>query len=108
MKCSKIRHSGIQVANMERSIKFYTGIGFKVSDAAYETWQGKRLYIIKMEAEDGNKIELVQGPWRAHICLEVDNIEAYPIMKETSSHRVTFIEDPDFNRIELFERKAEQ
>ena len=111
MKCSTVRHAGIQVTNMERSIMFYQNLGFKIVEIQTERWAGKRgpkkLQITKMAADDGSRIELVEGLWRYHICLEVDNVEAYPVAKETADCRVAFIEDLDGNRIELYQKKGE-
>lgn len=111
MRALKVRHSGINVTNLDRSIAAYESIGFKVAERMTERWQGKRgvhvLHIAKLEAEDGSRIELVQGHSKHHICVEVDSLGDFPAAKEAEDHRVTFINDPDGNRIELYQKKGE-
>ena len=110
MRCLKVRHAGVQVGKMESSLTFYQDLGFKIVEMSTERWEGKRgpkkLQIVKLEAEDGSRIELVEGLWRHHVCIEVDNLEGYPIAKETADCRVAFITDIDNNRIELYEKKS--
>lgn len=113
MKCLKIRHSGITVNNLENSILDYETLGFRVAETSVEKWPAKRghhtFHIAKLEAADGSRIELIQGPSRAHICIEVDEIPAsWPIAKQAEDHMVTFTKDRDGNRIELYQRKEKK
>jgi len=101
-----IRHTGIIVKDIERAVEFYIGLGFFIRSKNNEVWNNDLFQIIKLEAPDGNIIELIEGNHLPHIALQVDNISDYDshptITKE--GFKVTFIKDPDGNIIELVQR----
>lgn len=101
MTIKAIRHTGIVVSDMERSIRFYRDmLGMTVwadfkddSDYVREVTEvpGAHVWMIKLKAADGVSIELLQylshpagipDPTRAcdvgvnHIALQVDDIDA--------------------------------
>jgi catechol 2,3-dioxygenase-like lactoylglutathione lyase family enzyme len=96
------RHTGLIVKNLNKSIKFYEGLGLKLKQRRVEVWDDHILKIAKM-----GQLELVQGQWRPHLCFEVDEIPDGKIItaKYRSGHSVVFMEDPDGNLIEFFSQK---
>jgi lactoylglutathione lyase len=61
-------HFGLRVTDLERSLAFYTGVGYKVVGDVPETPLG-HLTMLKLPGDefvtidpDGNRIELVQWP----------------------------------------------
>jgi catechol 2,3-dioxygenase-like lactoylglutathione lyase family enzyme len=106
VKVVKIRHTGLQVSNLNRAIAWYRKLGFKVAQRRVETWGNQELKICKMFINENQWIELVEGEWKPHICLEVEDIK-YQIDwdKQTEEHNIKFFEDNWGNRLELVEVK---
>jgi catechol 2,3-dioxygenase-like lactoylglutathione lyase family enzyme len=112
-----IRHAGIVVTDMERSVHFYGGLlklkvvkDFSEKGGYIETitgLEGVDLHMVKLEAEDGSMIELLKyrshtgasGPSRrlcdtgcTHVAFTVDSIEDE--YKRLSEHGVEFLSPP--------------
>ena len=118
MTIKHIRHTGIVVKDLDRSISFYRDLGFAVVSREKVSIGGKKLDTCKLRGPPhlmsyrkyGNYysplIELIQDPWFPHIAVGVDNLDAYSwgqTVHQTPGHRICFIEDPDGNKIELVE-----
>ena len=116
-------HFGIRVADLDRSLAFYTSVGFEVVGSVPETPLG-HLTMIKLPADDFVSIELVHDPTRApvegsaglsHFVITVESLQetiadlaARGTVAEAPLHpdgsddfQTTWITDPDGNRIEL-------
>jgi lactoylglutathione lyase len=117
-------HFGLRVADIERSIAFYTGLGYEVVGTVPETPLGK-LTMLKLPDDDFVAIELVHDPARrlerttgfSHFVVKVESmaatmsalaergIEAGPPATPDHSKDEDFVTawivDPDGNRIEL-------
>jgi catechol 2,3-dioxygenase-like lactoylglutathione lyase family enzyme len=109
---SNIRHVGINVKHLTRSIRFYEQLGFTADSGSIETWADSELNIVKMRSGSGNGalLELVRGNWQPHFAITVDKIPKialYTIGLErfTAKHHTVFIRDPDDNLIELVREK---
>ncbi len=143
MTVTSIRHTGIVVSDMERSVRFYRDLlGMKVwadfkDDSPYvqavTEVQGANLWMIKLQAQDGGSIELLQylshpqsvpsPPTRAcdvgcnHVALRVDDIDALheklkaagirfhapPAVSPDGGAKVTYCRDPEGVMVELVE-----
>jgi lactoylglutathione lyase len=115
-------HVGLRVADLERSLAFYTAVGYEVVGSVPETAFG-HLTMIKLPDDDFVSIELVHDPTRevdpgtglSHFVIKVESMDAtiaelaaQGIEAETPASpdgsddiRTTWITDPDGNRIEL-------
>lgn len=118
---TSVRHVGINVVNLKRSVNFYKKFGFKIIYAQKEEWDSI-LYIVKMElggfvlelVYDKNKTELVNQS--VHLCFGVSSlfdlhytflndlkedvsIVLGPIESPTKKTNVMFIRD--FNNLTL-------
>ena len=72
----KIRHVGINVKHLTRSIRFYEQLGFTADSGGLEAWAGQEINIIKMRSGSGNGclLELVRGIWQPHFAVTVDEM----------------------------------
>ena len=100
----QLRHAGVTVKDLETSIKWYSSfLGAEVVSRSHETWGKRQINVAKLD----NGIELVEGPWKNHIAVNVRNAEDYYQdvlhFKRTDKVVVAFIEDPDGNIIECVE-----
>jgi lactoylglutathione lyase len=115
-------HVGLRVADLERSLAFYTGLGYGVVGHVPETGFG-RLTMLKLPGDEFVTIELVHDPDRGvvdpgglnHIVIQVESIHATvadltargveveaPSSPDGSDDFWTsWISDPDGYRIEL-------
>ncbi|TFV74499.1 VOC family protein [Blastococcus sp. CT_GayMR20] len=115
-------HVGLRVADRERSLAFYTAVGYEVVGSVPETPIG-HLTMLKLPDDDFVTIELVHDPSRqvdtgtglSHLVIKVESMDATVselaargIEVETPSSpdgsedfRTTMVTDPDGNRIEL-------
>jgi lactoylglutathione lyase len=122
-------HFGLRVANLERSLAFYTAVGYEVVGRVPETPLGE-LTMLALPGDDFVAIELVQGPSRgagngagdslSHFVIKVESMNAtigqlsargidaeVPTSPDGSDDfRTTWIVDPDGNRIELVQWPA--
>lgn len=137
-----IRHTGIVVSDMQRSLRFYRDLlGMKVwadftdnSDyvQAVTGEKGADIWMIKLSAEDGGGVELLQyrshpqevpPPRRScdvginHLAVQVQNIDTLyerllaegiefntpPIYSEDRGAKVTYCRDPEGIIVELVE-----
>jgi lactoylglutathione lyase len=120
-------HFGLRVADLDRSLAFYTAVGYQVVGTVPGTALGN-LTMLKLADDDFVMIELVSGPSRegaggsglSHFVIKVESLEA--TMAElaaagldveapdspdgTDDFRTTWITDPDGNRIELVQWPA--
>jgi len=142
MTVTAIRHTGIVVSDMKRSLHFYRDLlGLEVwadfEDNSEYVQQvtdipGANIRMVKLTAEDGVSIELLQylshprglpEPKRAcdvgcnHIALQVDHIDAMydkmtaagirfhspPLVSSDGGAKVTYCRDPEGVIIELVE-----
>ena len=105
----KHRHTCLVVKDLVKVRDFYKEFGFVTGSLAMEGWGEKDLIVQKLFLYNklgyvaGATIELVQGPWRNHICFEVDELPDGPYVHEkiTDDFHTVFIEDPEGNLIEL-------
>ena len=116
-------HFGLRVAELGRSLAFYTALGYEVVGEVPETGLG-HLTMLKLPGDEFVTIELVHDPNGAavdadtrlsHLVIQVDSIDAMvallaargidaeaPTSPDGSDDfRTTWIVDPDANRIEL-------
>jgi lactoylglutathione lyase len=115
-------HFGLRVADLERSIAFYAGLGYEVVGTVPETPLGK-LTMLKLPHDEFVSIELVHDPTHqlevttglSHFVIKVESMDATiralaergidaeaPASPDGSADfHTTWIVDPDGNRIEL-------
>ncbi len=116
-------HLGLRVADRDRSLAFYTAVGYEVVGDVPDTDLG-HLTMIKLPDDEFVTIELVHDPDGAdlgdrsrlsHLVIQVDSMDAtlgelaaHGIDAEsptspdgTETFQTTWIADPDGNRIEL-------
>ncbi len=116
-------HVGLRVNDLERSIAFYTAVGYEVVGSVPETEMG-HLTMLGLPGDDVVSIELVHDPARgeigpgtrlSHIVVSVESLDATiaelaargvdaepPGSPDGSGElRTTWLTDPDGNRIEL-------
>jgi lactoylglutathione lyase len=121
-------HLGLRVADLHRSLAFYTAVGYEVVGEVPETGIG-HLAMLKLPRDGFVTIELVHDPDGAavdadthlsHLVVQVDSMET--TLAELASRGVdaeaptspdgsedfwtTFIVDPDGNKIELVQWPA--
>jgi lactoylglutathione lyase len=116
-------HFGLRVADLERSLAFYTAVGYEVVGSVPETAFGS-LTMLKLPGDDFVSIELVHDPARSelepgtrlnHFVIKVESmdttvaelaargVEAEPpgSPDDSAEFLTSWITDPDGNRIEL-------
>jgi lactoylglutathione lyase len=115
-------HVGLRVTDHERSLAFYTAVGYEVVGSVPETSLG-HLTMLKLPDDDFVTVELVHDPDRAiaagtdlsHLVIQVESMDATvarlaaegieaeePVSPDGSDDfRTTTITDPDGHRIEL-------
>jgi lactoylglutathione lyase len=116
-------HIGLRVADLDRSLAFYTAVGYEVVGEVPETDLGY-LTMLKLPDDEFVAIELVHNPnvsaggtdtRLSHCVIQVDSMDATvaelaargieaepPISPDGSDDfRTTWIVDPDGNRIEI-------
>jgi lactoylglutathione lyase len=121
-------HFGLRVSDLERSIAFYTAVGYEVVGRVPETSFG-HLTMLKLPDDDFVTIELVHDPadgeidvgtGLSHFVIQVESMDATiarlaaegidaeaPGSPDGSDHfRTTWITDPDGHRIELVQWPA--
>ena len=121
-------HFGLRVADLDRSLAFYSAIGYEVVGTVPETPLG-RLTMLKLPGDEFVTIELVHGPTQgevdiatglSHFVIQVESMDAAisglaaqgidaeaPSSPDGSDDfRTTMITDPDGNRIELVQWPA--
>src|SRR2546423_15256467 len=116
-------HFGLRVIDLERSLAFYTAIGYKIVGRVPDTPMGQ-LTMLKLPGDEFVTIELVHdlarteadiGTGLSHFVIKVESIEA--TIAALAAHDIdadaptspdgsddvltTWIVDPDGNRIEL-------
>jgi lactoylglutathione lyase len=121
-------HFGLRVADLERSLAFYTAVGYEVVGSVPETAFG-HLTMLKLPDDDFVTIELVHDPSNGevdrgtglnHFVIQVASMDATVtelaakgVDADTpespdgaEDFRTTWITDPDGNRIELVQWPA--
>jgi lactoylglutathione lyase len=121
-------HFGLRVADLERSLAFYTAVGYEVVGSVPETAFG-HLTMLKLPGDDFVTVELVHDPTNGavnhgsglnHFVIKVESLDATitelaakgidadtPASPDGSDDfRTTWITDPDGNRIELVQWPA--
>ncbi|HEY7071026.1 MAG TPA: VOC family protein [Acidimicrobiales bacterium] len=113
-------HFGLRVADLERSLAFYTGVGYDVVGDVPETPLG-HLTMLKLPGDEFVTIELVHDPSEpltagpAHFVITVESMDSTvealtargiavepPTSPDGSdTFQTAWIADPDGNRIEL-------
>ena len=115
-------HIGLRVADLDRSLAFYTSVGYEVVGEVPDTDLG-HLTMLKLPDDEFVAIELVHdrtgvvvdGTRLSHLVIQVDSMDATltelaargvdveaPTSPDGSDDlRTTWIVDPDGNRIEL-------
>ena len=121
-------HFGLRVADLDRSLAFYTTVGYEIVGTVPETGLG-HLTMLKLPGDEFVTIELVHDPREAgldistglsHFVIKVESMDA--TLAELAAHGVnadvpvspdgsddfltTWIVDPDGNRIELVQWPA--
>jgi lactoylglutathione lyase len=122
-------HFGVRVADLDRSLAFYTAIGYEIVGSVPETPLG-HLTMLKLPGDEFVTIELVHDPTQgevnvgtglSHFVIKVESmdatiselaargIDAYePVSPDGSDDfRTTWVIDPDGNRIELVQWPAD-
>jgi lactoylglutathione lyase len=119
-------HIGLRVADLDRSLEFYTAVGYEVAGSVPETPLGK-LVMLKLPRDDFVTIELVYDPENhadpgtglSHLVIQVESMDAAiadlsargveaepPDSHGSEDFFTTWIVDPDGNRIELVQWPA--
>lgn len=116
-------HFGLRVADLDRSLAFYTAVGYEVVGSVPETGIG-HLTMLQLPGDEFVTIELVHNPSHgelavttglSHFVIKVESMDATlsalaakgvdaeePTSPDDSDDfRTTWIVDPDGNRIEL-------
>jgi lactoylglutathione lyase len=116
-------HFGLRVADVDRSLAFYTAIGYEIIGSVPETPLG-HLTMLKLPGDEFVTIELVHDAARgelsvstglSHFVIKVESLDATiselaargidtdePVSPDDSDDfRTTWAIDPDGNRIEL-------
>ena len=121
-------HFGLRVTDLDRSLAFYTAVGYEVVGRVPKTPLGE-LTMLKLPNDEFVTIELVHDPTQgsgnvgtalSHFVIKVESMDA--TIAELSAHgidadvptspdgsddfRTTWIVDPDGNRIELVQWPA--
>ena len=119
----KTLHVGLRVADLDRSLAFYTTVGYEVVGEVPETELG-HLTMLKLPGDEFVTIEIVHDPNGAaagtgtglsHLVIQVDSmdttlselrsrgihVEPPTSPDQSEDFRTTWIVDPDGNRIEL-------
>jgi lactoylglutathione lyase len=122
-------HFGLRVADLDRSLAFYTAIGYEVVGDVPETPLG-HLTMLKLPGDEFVTIELVHDPTQgqanfgtglSHFVIKVEAVDAtitelaarginadVPVSPNGSDDfRTTWVIDPDGNRIELVQWPAD-
>ena len=122
-------HFGLRVADLDRSLAFYTAVGYEVVGSVPETPMGQ-LTMLKLPGDEFVTIELVHDPTQgeanvntglSHFVIKVEAMDA--ILSELAARgidadmpaspdgsddfRTTWVIDPDGNRIELVQWPAD-
>ena len=120
-------HLGLRVADLDRSLAFYTAVGYEVVGSVPETGIG-HLTMLKLPGDEFVSIELVHDPGAgpvagnrlSHLVVQVGSMDATlaelaargvdaeePTSPDGSADfRTTMLTDPDGNRIELVQWPA--
>ena len=121
-------HFGLRVADLDRSLAFYTAVGYQVVGSVPETPVG-HLTMLKLPGDEFVTIELVHDPTQgevhsggclSHFVIKVESLDATirelaaqgidaetPVSPDGSDDfRTTWVIDPDGNRIELVQWPA--
>jgi lactoylglutathione lyase len=115
-------HFGLRVADLDRSLAFYTALGYEKVGSVPETPIG-HLTMLKLPGDDFVTVELVHDPSHAaahatglsHVAVQVESMTAalaqlaangveaeQPTSPDgTDDFLTSFVVDPDGNRIEL-------
>ena len=122
-------HFGVRVADLDRSLAFYTAIGYEIVGSVPETPLG-HLTMLKLPDDEFVTIELVHDPTQgevnagtglSHFVIKVESMDATiselaargidadePVSPDGSDDfRTTWVIDPDGNRIELVQWPAD-
>ena len=120
-------HFGLRVADLDRSLAFYTSVGYEIVGNVPETGLG-HLTMLKLPGDEFVTVELVHNPTEpvvdgnrlSYFVVQVESMDvtlaelaARGIDAETptspdgsADFRTTWIVDPDGNRIELVQWPA--
>jgi lactoylglutathione lyase len=121
-------HFGLRVADLDRSLAFYTAVGYEIVGDVAETGLG-HLTMLKLPGDEFVTIELVHNPNEtalnggtrlSHFVIQVESMDitvtelaargidadAPTSPDGTEDFRTTWIVDPDGNRIELVQWPA--
>jgi lactoylglutathione lyase len=121
-------HVGLRVADLERSLAFYTAVGYQVVGEVPDTELG-HLTMLKLPGDEFVSVEIVHDPEGAavgadtrlsHLVVQVASLDATvttlaskgvdvdppPAPGRSDDLRTTWIVDPDGNRIELVQWPA--
>lgn len=121
-------HFGLRVADLDRSLAFYTAVGYEVVGSVPETPLG-HLTMLKLPGDEFVTIELVHDPTHgdadagaglSHFVINVESMDA--TLRELAARGIdaevpsspdgsddfqtTWVVDPDGNRIELVQWPA--
>lgn len=123
----KTLHVGLKVADLDRSLAFYTAVGYEVIGSVPETPIG-HLTMLKLPGDEFATIELVHNPedeveiatGLSHLVVQVESMDA--AVKQLAANGIdvdpptspddsgdvltTDVVDPDGNRIELVQWPA--
>ena len=121
-------HFGLRVADLDRSLAFYTAVGYEVVGSVPQTPMG-HLTMLKLPGDEFVAIELVHDPAQgqvsfgtglSHFVITVESLDATiselaargiaaeaPVSPDGSDEfRTAWVTDPDGNRIELVQWPA--
>ena len=122
-------HLGLRVADLDRSLAYYTAVGYEIVGSVSET-PLRHLTMLKLPGDEFVTIELVHDPTQgevnvgtglSHFVIKVESMDATiselaargidadePVSPDGSDDfRTTWVIDPDGNRIELVQWPAD-
>ena len=124
----KFLHTRIRVGDMDKSIKFYENLGFKLTRRNDNSPAGNRLAFLELEGSE-HFLELCYSPEfivefpedLMHTCVGVENITGYCDQLEKKgieiwpeewrrkfldeNSKMAFVTDPDGYEVEILERQ---
>ena len=107
-----IRHVGLKVKDLDKSINFYRKLGFSVVSRTVEHWDsGPPIGVCKLKTMGGEVLELIEAVvWpENHFALLVDDLWSVDHLerlkeKKDDKHHVIYVKDIDGHWIEIVQK----
>ena len=107
-----IRHVGLKVKNLDKSIAFYRNLGFSVISRTVEHWHsGPPIGVCKLQTMGGEILELIEAvSWpENHFAVLVDDLWSVDhlerlVEKKDENYHSFYTKDLDGHRIEIVQK----